>query len=89
MNGQLNPWYNIQLATENQFALAYTIYANPTDTRTLIPFVQAFDASIVLPKYLIADAGYASEENYCFMLDETATIPIIPYQGYLKKETVT
>ena len=38
LNGQLKPGYNIQLATENQFALAYDCYPNPTDIRTFIPF---------------------------------------------------
>lgn len=37
LNGQLKPGYNIQLATENQFALAYDCYPNPTDTRTFYP----------------------------------------------------
>ena len=37
-NGQLKAGYNIQVATEGQYVLAYSIYSNPTDTRTLIPF---------------------------------------------------
>src|SRR5699024_853429 len=37
-NGQLKAGYNLQVATEGQYALAYDIYPNPTDTRTLIPF---------------------------------------------------
>ncbi|MGO4939574.1 hypothetical protein ACTQ45_06065 [Fundicoccus sp. Sow4_D5] len=35
MNGQLKPGYNLQLATSNQYALAYSILPNLTDTRTL------------------------------------------------------
>jgi hypothetical protein len=31
-NGQLKPGYNIQMATENQFILYYTIHQRPTDT---------------------------------------------------------
>src|SRR5699024_5365562 len=34
MNGQLKAGYNIQLATEGQYALAYEIFPNPTDTFT-------------------------------------------------------
>jgi hypothetical protein len=36
-NGQLKPGYNVQIATEGQYTLAYDIYPNPTDARTL-PF---------------------------------------------------
>jgi hypothetical protein len=38
-NGQLKAGYNVQIATEGQYALAYGIYSNPTDSRTLIPFL--------------------------------------------------
>lgn len=86
LNGQLKPGYNIQLATENQFALAYDCYPNPTDTRTFIPFLKKIESKIGLPENIVADAGYASEENYCYVLDETESTPIIPHQGYLKEK---
>ncbi|RBR33644.1 IS1182 family transposase, partial [Enterococcus cecorum] len=86
LNGQLKPGYNIQLATENQFALAYDCYPNPTDTRTFIPFLEKIESKIGLPENIVADAGYASEENYCYVLDETESTPIIPHQGYLKEK---
>ena len=35
----LKPAYNLQIATENQFVLHDDIYQNPTDTRTLLPFL--------------------------------------------------
>lgn len=85
-NGQLKPGYNIQLATENQFALAYDCFPNPTDTRTFIPFLEKIESKIGLPENIVADAGYASEENYCYVLDETESTPIIPHQGYLKEK---
>lgn len=75
LNGQLKPGYNIQLATENQFALAYDCYPNPTDTRTFIPFLEKIESKIGLPENIVADAGYASEENYCYVLDETESTP--------------
>ncbi|WP_416353807.1 hypothetical protein ACNAN0_02895 [Agrilactobacillus fermenti] len=37
-NGQLKPGYNLQIATQNQFALYYDINQRPADQRTLIPF---------------------------------------------------
>ncbi|HEM3636818.1 TPA: transposase, partial [Streptococcus suis] len=33
-NGQLKPGYNLQVGTNSQFALAYGLFPNPTDTRT-------------------------------------------------------
>ncbi|TCI23942.1 IS5/IS1182 family transposase, partial [Exiguobacterium sp. SH5S4] len=36
-NGQLKPGYNVQIATEGQYTLAYDVYPNPTDMKTLIP----------------------------------------------------
>lgn len=41
MNGQLKAGYNIQIGTENQFVLHYDIFPNPTDTRTLQPFIES------------------------------------------------
>lgn len=38
-NGQLKPGYNIQAATSNQYVIDYAIFPNPTDTRTLVPFL--------------------------------------------------
>jgi hypothetical protein len=38
LNGQLEPAYNLQIATSGQFITSFDIYQNPTYTRTLIPF---------------------------------------------------
>lgn len=65
MNGQLKPGYNLQIATNSQFVLSYDIFPNPTDTRTLIPFLNNIKNNYFnLPEYIVADAGYGSEENY-------------------------
>ena len=59
-NGQLKAGYNIQLATEGQYALAYDVFSNPTDTRTLIPFLDNIEENyFILPENIVADAGYA------------------------------
>ena len=42
-NGQLKAGYNVQIATESQYALAYSLFPNPTDTRTLIPFLDEIE----------------------------------------------
>lgn len=68
-NGQLKPGYNIQAATNGQYVLDFDIFPNPTDTRTLKPFLQSIQ-SLDLFNYIVADAGYGSEENYRFIIDE-------------------
>lgn len=40
MNGQTKPAYNVQFATNHQFIEGFDAFQNPTDIRTLIPFVQ-------------------------------------------------
>src|SRR5699024_5152937 len=70
-NGQLKAGYNLQVATENQYAIAYDLFPNPTDTRTFIPFLNNIEANyFTLPQYIVADAGYGSEQNYDDVLNE-------------------
>lgn len=78
-NGQLKPGYNIQIATENQFITNYAVYHRPTDTLTLIPFLESFEkrygrqSSVV-----VADSGYGSEQNYEYLFGHN----LIPYVKY-------
>ena len=44
MNRELKPGYNLQIATHKQFVLDYGLFSNPTDTRTLVPFLTQFHA---------------------------------------------
>ena len=41
-NGQTKPGYNLQIGTENQFITDFALFPNPTDTLTMIPFLQSF-----------------------------------------------
>ncbi|WP_415783307.1 transposase, partial [Alkalicoccus chagannorensis] len=53
-NGQLKAGYNLQIATEEQYTLAYDIFPNPTDTRTLIPFLDTIENRYFsLPDYVV------------------------------------
>jgi len=64
LNGQLKPGYNIQMGTENQFIVGYSIHQRAGDTACLIPHLdQMKDQLGVLPKKIVAGAGYGSEEN--------------------------
>jgi len=70
-NGQLKPGYNVQIGTENQFILGYSIHQKPTDTTTLIPHLEKLKIKYgKLPENIIADAGYGSEENYTYLKNE-------------------
>lgn len=69
-NGQTKPGYNLQISAENQFITDYALFPNPTDTLTLIPFLNSFpDRYGHLPSIAVADSGYGSEENYRFMAE--------------------
>ncbi|MFS0639254.1 transposase, partial [Mesobacillus foraminis] len=86
-NGQLKAGYNIQIATEGQYALAYSIFPNPTDTRTLIPFLNEIEQHYFeLPKHIVADAGYGSEQNYDDILSNREREALITYNMYLKEQ---
>lgn len=64
-NGQLKPGYNLQISTNNQFIVNYSLHPNPTDTTTLLPHLKEFNRLYrTLPDVAVADAGYGSEENY-------------------------
>jgi transposase len=64
-NGQLKPGYNVQVSSNNQFIVHYSIHPNPTDTKTLAPHLKTFEYLYhQKPNVVTADAGYGSEENY-------------------------
>ncbi|WP_041591901.1 transposase, partial [Tetragenococcus halophilus] len=85
MNGQLKAGYNVQIATENQFVLHTQIYPNPTDTQTLIPFMNTFPESVKPSTYVVADAGYGSQENLEF-LESSPWTGIVKYGMYEKEQ---
>ncbi|MDZ5474683.1 IS1182 family transposase, partial [Bacillus sp. 31A1R] len=86
-NGQLKAGYNLQVATEGQFTLAYGIFPNPTDTKTLIPFLDQIEGQFFsLPEHIVADAGYGSEQNYDDILSKRKRTPLITYGHYLNEQ---
>lgn len=44
LNGQLKPGYNVQISTENQFITNFGIYQRPTDTLTMISYLELLKA---------------------------------------------
>ena len=86
-NGQLKPAYNLQIGTENQFITHYGFFYNPTDTRTLKPFLVNWQSNYgKTPDKLTADAGYGSEENYDF-LEDSQIQAFVKYNYFHKEQT--
>uniref|UniRef100_UPI00112F1BCF transposase n=1 Tax=Escherichia coli TaxID=562 RepID=UPI00112F1BCF len=86
-NGQLKAGYNVQIATEGQYALAYRLFSNPTDTSTLIPFLDEIEQHYFkLPKHIVADAGYGSEQNYHDILSNRKREALITYNMYIREQ---
>lgn len=84
-NGQLKAGYNVQVSSENQYVLNYTIHPNPTDTLTLPKHIEDFEEQLAtLPETLTADAGYGSEQNYELM--EAKEIEAYVKYNYFDKE---
>jgi len=86
-NGQLKPGYNVQIGTENQFVLVYSVHQRPTDTRCLIPHLERVKENLgKLPGTVIADAGYGGEENYAY-LEEEQIRALVKYGTYHKEKS--
>jgi transposase len=86
-NGQLKPGYNVQIGTENQFIVGYTLHQRPTDTRCLKPHLDKVKATLgKLPSTIIADAGYGGEENYTYLENEQVEA-LVKYGTYHKEKS--
>ena len=86
-NGQLKPAYNEQIGTENQFIVHYDFFSNPTDTLTLMPFMEGFKQNYHrLPDKACADSGYGSEENYQY-LENNQVQAYVKYNYFHKEQT--
>ena len=70
--GAEKPWakpaYNVQLGTENQFVVGFSLHQRAGDTSCLIPHLEGLQHQLGrLPRNIVADAGYGSEENYAYL----------------------
>lgn len=86
LNGQLKPAYNLQHGVDSEYITWITVNPNPTDTKTLIPFLKDMEDNLGF-KYteIIADAGYESEENYLFIESNGQTAFIKPNNYEISK----
>ena len=65
------PGYNVQIGTENQFVVGFSVHQRPADAGCLRPHLEQVKGWLGrLPQNVIADAGYGSEENYAYLKQE-------------------
>jgi len=68
LNGQLKAGYNVQISSSNQYIVNYSLHQKPTDTTTLPDHIESYKEKYgTVPKVIVADAGYGSEENYEYL----------------------
>lgn len=81
-NGQLKAGYNVQHGVDSEYIVWLTVSSNPTDTPTLIPFLEGIKKHLKF-KYdkIVADAGYEGEENYVY-LSENEQLSFIKPANY-------
>lgn len=74
-NGQLKAGYNIQIGTENQFVVGFSLHQRPGDPGCLIPHLEETKQQRggQQPNHAIADSAYGSEENYAYLEREGIT----------------
>jgi hypothetical protein len=84
--GAQKPWpkpaYNVQIGTEGQFIVSYSVHGRAGDTACLIPHLEQLRQNLAgrFPRKLVADAAYGSEENYAYLAQYDA-------ENYLKYNT--
>jgi len=62
------PGYNVQIGTENQFVVGFSVHQRAGDTSCLVPHLEQVKEQLGrLPENVIADGGYGSEENYAYL----------------------
>jgi transposase len=86
LNGQLKPAYNLQISTQEQFILNYSLHQSSTDYQTLAPHLDQYEVLYAQkPEAVVADAGYGSDENY-EMLKEKCIEAYIKYNTFDKEQ---
>ena len=70
LNGQLKPAYNFQISSNNQYIVNYSLHQTTADTTTLQKHTEIYKEQYnTTPELIVADAGYGSEENYQYLMD--------------------
>lgn len=86
LNGQLKPAYNLQISTQQQFILNYSLHQTSTDYQTLQSHLEGYEGLYnEKPKAIVADAGYGSDENYG-ILEEKGIEAYIKYNTFGREQ---
>lgn len=76
------PAYNVQLGTENQFIVGFSVHQQANDATCLISHLEDLKTQMGrLPNNLVGDSVYGSEENLTYALDEQCT-PYLKYRTF-------
>ena len=76
--GAEKPWpkpaYNVQVGTEGQFITGFSVHNRVGDPPCLIPHLEQVRKNTGgrLPRKIVADAAYGSEENYAYLEQQNA-----------------
>lgn len=89
-NGQLKAGYNVQIGVESEYITMIDAFSYRSDQPTLIPLVEN-SINNLLKRYdtLTADAGFESEANYMYLLENNIIAYIKPknYESSKKKNS--
>jgi len=86
-NGQLKPGYNAQMGTEGQFVTGFSLHQRAGDPGCLKPHIELLKKyNRPIPKSLIADSAYGSEENYTYCEQENFEA-FVKYSTFDKEQT--
>ncbi len=81
------PGYNVQTGTENQFVVGFSVHQRPGDTSCFKPHMDGLKQHLPrLPKKVVGDAGYGSEENYMYLEEENLDL-YLKYNTFHKEQT--
>jgi len=86
-NGQLKPGYNIQMGTENQFVIGFSLHQQAGDANCLIPHLEKLKGWLGrLPNNIGADAAYGNEPNYAYLADEDVVGNFLKYKTFHREQ---
>jgi hypothetical protein len=86
-NGQLKPGYNIQMGTENQFVVGFSLHQQAGDANCLIPHLTKLKNWLGrLPNNIGADAAYGNEANYAYLANENVLGNFLKYSTFDREQ---
>jgi transposase len=89
LNGQLKPAYNVQVSSNDQYIVDYSIHQTTADTTTFVGHLEQHKAQYKqYPNAVTADAGYGSEQNLQY-LEDNAIEGYVKYNYFDKEQSST